>query len=374
MDFCRYIFPAFCISTRLKAFEIAYLNYIPFIYLLLLLVFTRVCIKLHSKNFRLIIWLWNKLNVFLIHINARRDKIIDAFATVFFLAYANLVFTSIWTAFSPIIVWNAKNFSVEWQFHVYFDPDVEYYHGDHLYFVFFSSLFALFIVLPLPVLLTLYPIKCFRSLLFYCPIVNRHMGTINMFLNKFYGCYRDGLDGGRDMRSFVSLYYFVYWLFGLVFIAFSLGLYVNVGAIVFALLGFLIAVVRPYKKTFMNIADTLILADLALFSLLLEECSWQKTFSSSEMCYISLSILNMIVPLAVIIAFSYRVFIRIKKLPCCRQNIRDIHDEELVERASFNLDIDDAREIPDRLLQSEQHNHENNYGTTEQSLAQSYPR
>ena len=50
LDLYRYMIPAFCIFPSLKAFKIAYLNYIPFFYLLLLLVFTRACLKLHSKN------------------------------------------------------------------------------------------------------------------------------------------------------------------------------------------------------------------------------------------------------------------------------------------------------------------------------------
>ena len=119
----------------------------------------------------------------------------------------------------------------------------------------------------------------------------------------------------------------------------------------------------------MNVADTLILANLALFSLLLEVCSWQKTLSSTEICYILFSVLNMIVPLAVMIAISYWIFILLKKSLCCRQNVRDINDEELVEA----VDVDDACEIPNHLLHSEQQNQENIYGSIEPSLAQSYP-
>ena len=29
---------------------------------------------------------------------------------------------------------------------------------------------------------------------------------LNIFVEKFYTCYRDGLSGGRDMRSFSGLY------------------------------------------------------------------------------------------------------------------------------------------------------------------------
>ena len=186
LNFCWYIIPAFCVSPSLKAFELAFLDYIPLIYLLLLLVLTRICIKLHSKDCRLVIWLWNKLNRLSIHINARWDTICDAFVIILVLSFANLVFNSVWTAALPIGVWNAKNFSVDYlQFYVYLDPDIDYFHGEHLPFVIVSSFITFFIVLPLPTLLALYPTKCFRSLLFRCPIVNRHMSAINTFLDKF---------------------------------------------------------------------------------------------------------------------------------------------------------------------------------------------
>ena len=90
------------------------------------------------------------------------------------------------------------------------------------------------------------------------------MGVINTFLDKFYCYYRDGLDGGRDMRSFVSLYYFVYWLgFGLTVAELLLSLNLNIDVIEFAVFGFLVAIIQPYKSMFANVTDTLILANLA---------------------------------------------------------------------------------------------------------------
>ena len=181
------------------------------------------------------------------------------------------------------------------------------------------------------------------------------------------------------MRSFVSFYYFVHWLIlALSTIELPLpGLFVNMTDIVFAVIGVLIAVVRPYKKTYMNVVDTLILANLGIFFHFLDQCRWQPTVSSTETCYVLLSLINMIVPLAVIIAIGYRVFILLKKSSCCRQNIRDIDGEELVHESSFNLNIDDASEtpVPDHniILHSEQYSQENNYGSTERFLAQSYP-
>ena len=374
LDFWRHMFPAFCTSPSLKAFKVAYLNYVPFIYLLLLLLFTRLCIKLHSKNFRLVIWLWNKLNGLLIRINVRWDTVIDAFATIFFLSFANLVFTSIWSTniISPMVIWNAKDSSVVTEYRTYLDPNTNYFGKEHLPFVLISLFITYIIVLPVPILLALYPINCFRSLLFCCPIVSRHMVTINTFLDKFYCCYKDGLDGGRDMRSFVSLYYFVHWLFFILsFMELPVpnGIFVNLSDIMFTVLSILIAVVRPYKRAYMNIADALILANLGLFFHLLDACGWQKTNSSTNHCYFLLGLLNMIIPLAVIIAISYRIFILSKKSSCCQPNIRDIHDEELIQHSSFNLDLDHAHGTPDHLLHSEQQNQESSYGSTKQPFA-----
>ena len=288
---------------------------------------------------------------------------LKAHQVVFLDSYTNLVFTSIRTALLPLTVWNAKNFSVEQKLHVFLDPDIEYYGEEHLPFVVLSSLITFLIVLPLPVVLALYPIRCFRSLLFRSPIVSRHMGTINTFLEKFYYCYRDGLDGGRDWRSFAPLYYFVYWLlFFLIVIVSLLHLIVNICAILFTVLGFLIAIVRPYKRTYMNVADTLILANLSLLYQLLYVCDSQETSSPTETCFVFLNLINTIVPLAVIIAIGYRVFNLLKKSSCCQQNIRDIDGEELVDQNSFNLD---RRETSGNLFHSEQHNQENNYGSFE---------
>jgi hypothetical protein len=178
------------------------------------------------------------------------------------------------------------------------------------------------------------------------------------------------------MRSFVSFYYFVHWLtpiLSAIVLPLPQGLFLNITHIMFSVMSILIAVVQPYKKPYMNIADTLVLANLGLFFHLLDQCRWQYTVSSTETCYVLLSLVNTIVPVAVMIAIGYRVFILLKKSSCSRQNTRDIQDEELVDQISFTLDMDDTCETPDHLLHSEQHNQENKYGSTERVLAQSYP-
>lgn len=79
---------------------------------------------------------------------------------------------------------------------------------EHLPFATISITLFLFTVLPPVLLLVLYPFQMFRSLLFKC-LPKRLRGPLNIFVEKFYSCYRDGLDGGRDMRSLAGLYFFV---------------------------------------------------------------------------------------------------------------------------------------------------------------------
>ena len=63
-------------------------------------------------------------------------------------------------------------------------------------------LLCLFIFNILPaLLLVLYPI---RKCLTKCKLDSL---SLTAFTERFYGCYRDGLYGGRDMRSFAGFYF-----------------------------------------------------------------------------------------------------------------------------------------------------------------------
>jgi hypothetical protein len=89
-------------------------------------------------------------------------------------------------------------------------------------------------------------------------------------VEKFYSCYRDGLDGGKDLRSFVCL-------------PFLLRLSVLIGALTptFVTFGFFhflvsggtslliaIIIVQPNKRTYMNTINSLIFAIISLIRVL----------------------------------------------------------------------------------------------------------
>ena len=121
-------------------------------------------------------------------------------------------------------------------------------------------------ILP-PLLLILYPMKCFRYCLSKC-CINTHMVAVNIFVDKLQSCYKNHMDGRWDMRSFSALYFYLrigIYLVAAVFTRllkekhawFSTGL-------VSLSIAFVIVSIRPYKMKYVNIVDALLLINYAL--------------------------------------------------------------------------------------------------------------
>ena len=89
------------------------------------------------------------------------------------------------------------------------------------------------------------------------------------FVEKFYGCYRNGLDGGKDMRSFAALYFLLrIMLFGITMLGGLLMISNNdpfFGRnILFTSVLVSVSLCKPYRKMYMNVLDVLLLAHLGL--------------------------------------------------------------------------------------------------------------
>ena len=363
LDFFRYIIPPFCVSPHIKPIHITFFYYISAFYPLCLIIISWLCIHLHSSNVKPVIWVWNKLDGCLFrHAKVKWDAkntMIDVFATFFLLSYAKLVFTYFRTISYGITI-NAYNSSVQNILRVKSDPTIGYFSREHLPFAITSAGVFLFALVSIPLLLALYPVEAFRTLLFKCSFGNRLMAALNIFVEKFYSCYRDGLDGGRDMRSFVSVHFFLRLLgnyFSVDEILVNLSFTVVI--LLYVVSSLLVALTRPYKKAYMNITDTLILANLALLSLVLDKYSGQRNHSSSSSAFyeISGSILSTI-PLVVLTGVvMYRIFRKLI-IKCYKQHkydeIRDYKDLESSQQV--NLNIDDDTELPDCMLHPEQYN------------------
>ena len=203
LDFFRYLVPPFCISPQLKLLHVLFLYYISAFYPLCLIGITWTCIELHSRNFKPITWIWNLIR----RCSCSRRKamnskntIIDVFATFFLLSYTKLLYTSLYLLIYANITRNGLPFKVA----AGLDASVEYFSKEHAPFALFALVNLIGPVIVPVILLSFYPVRCFRSLLEKCKVSGHSKAAVNLFVEKFYSCNRDGLDGGKDMRCFVS--------------------------------------------------------------------------------------------------------------------------------------------------------------------------
>ena len=325
LDFFHYIVPPFCVSPNLKNIHIAFLGYISAaVYPLLLIFLTWVSVQLHSHNYQPFVWLWSKLGCLKPN-RYSKTTIVDIFATFFFLSYTKLCFISAFILRSTLVYQanSTHSYAV-----VYIDPSIHFFSKEHTPYAVVAALILLvFGVLP-ALLLAAYPVRKLRSLLFLDRLSGRSKAALNIFVEKFYSCYRDGLDGGRDMRSFASLHLFirlltlllVSWIYPTIF---------------YGACCLLILLVRPCKKTYMNNIDALVIAFLTLNSFQADKI---KSMSLYSHFYLWSGLVTACLPLFIIyvhlIPQKYLIKVRGKviKLSVCKKLICLKDDDEMQGR------------------------------------------
>ena len=288
LDFFLYILPPFCVSQNIKFFHVVLLKYISAIYPVLLIVLTWLVIEMHSHNFKLIVWLWDKINCSFRMERQSKSTVIDIFATFFLLSYTKLCFTSM-MFFWQTNIYNAND--GRYYKYTFIDPNIIFFSKEHIPYVVIAALVLLvFGVLP-ALLLVAYPIRILRSLFLINLLSGRSKAALDIFVERFHSCYRDGLDGGKDMRNFASLHLIIRLLCPLV-CTFSLlmGTVFLIGCCI------LIFVFRPCKKRYVNNIDAFILAALALNSIQIDKINgnsiqsdvhiWSMLFIMCLQCFI----------------------------------------------------------------------------------------
>ena len=318
LDFFLYLSPPFCLSTALKPLHIALFNYIIAFYPLFLIFLTWICVKLHDHNVRLIVCLWRPFHKCFVRLRKGWDSksdLIDVFITFFILSYYKLLYLT--TLFLPIkYVYNTGPSGVLYtSYQVNFDPSVSYLNKNPLPFLLFSMIIFFTCVFLPPLLLILYPIKCFRSCL---SKIHLNSLTVTIFTDKIQSCYRNSLDGGKDMRSFSAFYFFLrmtYNSFSLVIKhSFKRPVYFRYG-LTFIMLALVVALIRPYRKTYMNVLDTFLLTTLSLL--------YFSEFKQVQTVYVLFT-----TPVVVLIfLFLSKVILKHKQLLLkCKNNVKSLFD------------------------------------------------
>ena len=362
LDFFRYILPPFCVSTELKHIHIILIDCISAFYPLCLICITWIIIKLHFHNIKPVVWLWSKISKCSCIRNRsirQRNSLIDVFATFFLLSYTKLVYTSSRILF-PLNAMVYRNNTLS-NTHRFAEADarIEYFGKEHALYALITILIIPFIIAP-PVFLILYPIKLFRSLLFKCHLSTRTLASLNMFVEKYYSCYRDGTGGGRDMRSLASMYFILRVIAILIFLIPFLDTSLVLVAIIYVSYGTVIALVRPYKKTYMNVIDTLIIENLALLALMADKYLFEDSNSSLALFYaVILSIFSFLPLLGLTVFIAYRIF---KRIWVMRESYPfrlyyAVHSNKPTAGIAQQDNVDDSeQELPDRVLHPQEYN------------------
>ena len=272
LDFFHYILPPFCISSQLRPIHVFSLGYISVFYPFLLILLTWLCVELHGRNFRPIVCLWRPFHGCFVRLrrgwNIKSD-LIDVFASFFLLSYSKILYQTILTFDSEeISKYSLINDAASCDYVLSVDLSIIMFKSSDSFVIFMMCLAVLlvllFVVFPV-FLLLLYPTKLLRSLLSKC-MSSRFLIFLNTFLEKFQCCYRDGLDDTKDMRSFSGMYFLlrimIYSAEAISKITLRLDQHFAQG-FVFTIAALLIALSRPYKKSYMNVMDTMLLSHMA---------------------------------------------------------------------------------------------------------------
>ena len=287
LNFSHYnILPPYCVSSKFKPIHMSLINYTSAFYPILLIFLTWLCVELHGRNFRPLVWLWRPFHRCFVRLQRGWDTksdIIDVFNTFFLLSYDQLLFQA-WMLFNSRTVLRIDKSGKPFVFyHSILDPKNIHEHTYYFLLLIPGVLVPfMFNFLP-PLLLIMYPIKLFQSCLSKCRLNSL---ALKIFVEKMHGCYRNGLDGGRDMQSFSGLYFFLRMM--VYIIAYSAfdstlidkhhisGCYS--AGVLFLITTLTVALVQPYKKPFMNRLDVLLLSVLAVQCVTLPlSTTWSST-------------------------------------------------------------------------------------------------
>ena len=301
------LIPPFCVGENMRAIDSFALNYLTAgLYPLLLIGFLFVCVELHARDFRLLVWLWKYIGSCLVKWRRNwniRNSIIDTFATFLLLTYTKFCFLSFFLL-APMNTYNSTGDYVG-PTRLYFDPSIIYGSHDHIPFMILAIFILVFGVILPPIFLLLYPLMIFQRMLACCRMRGNAVRT---YVEAFHGCYKDGTNGTSDCRYFAAVYFGLRIVaFGLMVLSYDRHMQRFIQMVLVYLIVMLFSLVRPYKNPWYNRLDVFILSVLGIVATF--------GFYNSVVSNNSL-LINILMMVAVIIPLMYFLLLAIYRVYC----------------------------------------------------------
>ena len=322
LDFLRYILPPFCVSSTMTTIQALSLEYIVAFYPLLLAIALYICIQLHARDCKPLVYLWKPFHKCCGCISKRwgpSESLVHTFSAFLLLSYSKIIFVSF-----SLLHNSGQTVDINGEkvgpLVVYYNATVPYFGTEHLPFALLAlSVLAIFIVLPVLILL-LYPTAVFQRCISHC--CRRRWLALDAFVDAFQGHYKDGTNGTPDCRYFSGLYL----IFRILTIATDVlpnmtyrAMY-RVTCYSFASLFF--GLLQPYKESWFNYLDSIV---FMLFSLGEFVVVYETYITRSHFIFAyGLSI----VPLVYLIAYtSYKLLSKVAVLRHCALHCMNRTDE-----------------------------------------------
>ena len=264
-DFFRIFFAKdICLHKSLRIIHVLALQYIPALYPLCLVIISYILIELHARNCRPVVWLWKPFCFLCVRFRRNweaKTSIIDAFATFLLLSYTKILLVS-FSLLAPtdIIINNGTSVGKI----LNNDPSVDFFQGDHVPFAILALTILVTIGAIPPLLLLLYPSHRFQRFLSFVKLQSH---GLQMFVDAFQRCYKNGTDGGPERRYFAGIYFVFRIIVFLIFtVVSSIQKRFTILQVTYTVFILVIVIFRPYKRDQYNILDTVFISILAVSS------------------------------------------------------------------------------------------------------------
>ena len=341
LDFFRSFVNDLCVD--LTTLQTLALDYVTAVYPLLLVITTYICIELHAKNCKVIVWIWKPFRKFLSVNWDIHSSIVKTFATFLLLSYGKLLCVT-FDLLIPTTLYNVRGEFIG--FYLYYDASYEYFSHDHLPYAVLALVVTSTLLLPPPFLLLLYSTRCCKKRL------NNRGLTLYIFIECFNGYYKDGTEANtRDCRWFSAIWFFFKILFVFTFFALTKNIMMYTFLIIFGTcVGILVLIVAPYKLHYSryNTTDALL---LFLFSTWCASvtCVNQAWIRSRELIYLATAV-------TVVISLLPLMYILILFVHWLYKNVsRKCRNKEAIRLKGVSRAFDDqcaTRQESEQLLPS----------------------
>ena len=344
LDFFRYFIPSFCISSDVSTLYTVALEYVVAIYPLLLTVVIYLCIEMHDRGVRVVVFVWRPFHVCFARFRRRwnpKGSVINAFATFLLLSYSKLLTVS-YSLLAVTELYDNRGERVGPAV-LYYDASIESFSRQHLPFAVLAICVLLVFVLFPMLLLLLYPMRSFQRCLGYCTRIRWQF--LHTFADAFQGCYKNGTNGTRDFRYFAGLYL----VFRIVILAafISPAYYMWLILIPFpVVVSLLFAYFRPYKNNLFNIIDCLAFALVALTIYLLVYAVRIKSFP------VQLLYVTGLIPFMYFMLFIlYKIFSQVALFhTCCSRIVKMYQAKNENQHLGIPRDDNIFANLPDRIV------------------------